>query len=250
MLSLFISDLHLHPNQSDLTDLFIYFLKNQVRYADTLYILGDLFDAWIGADHLSSFNKMIISAFLELKKNGVELYFMPGNRDFLINKALSEEMGCLYLRDPSVISLYGIRTLLTHGDWLCTLDKAYQYFRYWSRSAYWQTFFLKLPLELRKKIAFYLRAKNKGQPELSDSIKYDVVMRELFTYLKKYPDIKLVIHGHTHRPCIQLIQHADHFIKRFVLSDWSPERANVLKVTSKQQFRLIYFNKHSTHSIE
>lgn len=239
MTTLFISDLHLSPNQPALTRLFLYFLQNQAKQAEALYILGDLFESWIGDDDESPFNQQIIMALAELTASGISTYFMPGNRDFLIGSRFIEKTGCKYLADPTSITLYGIPTLLTHGDSLCTLDKHYIYFRRLTRTHFLQTFFLKLPLAFRKKIARYLRSVD--HVSMPNDPKFDVVMHALFNCLKHYPT-ELVIHGHTHQPCIQLIQPYKQSLCRVVLSDWNPISGNVLIVTPNKRFELINFS--------
>lgn len=241
MSTLFISDLHLCSEQPGITQLFLNFLHQQAREAEALYILGDLFETWIGDDNVNSYNKTIITALADLTTNGVASYFMPGNRDFLIGQQFIQQTGCRYLKDPTVINLYGNLTLLTHGDRFCSLDKDYQRYRRLAHSRFWQSLFLHLPLGWRQKIANSLRAQEHSNPPINDA-KYDVVISDLLACLENYPDIKQIIHGHTHLPSIQLIKQLDNkWIKRFVLSDWQPLKANVLISYPNQQFKLNYF---------
>lgn len=244
MSTLFISDLHLSANQPALTQLFLKFLQNQARQAEALYILGDLFESWVGDDDETPYNQQIVSALAELNASGVNTYFMPGNRDFLIGQKFINKAGVKLLTDPSFILLYDIPTLLTHGDSLCTLDKQYIYFRRLTHTRFLQVLFLKLPLSLRKKIARYLRGVD--HTSMTGDPKFDVVMAELFRCLKHY-SAQLIIHGHTHLPCIQLFinqslqQHNNLTPTRIVLSDWSSTQGNVLVVTPKK-YELIYFS--------
>jgi UDP-2,3-diacylglucosamine hydrolase len=241
MSTLFISDLHLSSDQPAITELFLNFLHQQARKAEALYILGDLFETWIGDDNLNTYNQKIIAALAELTDSGVGTYFMPGNRDFLIGNNFIQRTGCHYLADPTIIDLYGNPTLLTHGDSWCTLDKHYLRYRRWTRLRFWQFLFLQLPLAWRQKIANYLRGQEHSSTP-SDAAKYDVVLPELLAYLKHYPGTEQIIHGHTHLPCIQLIKQVDNtWIHRFVLSDWQPTRGNCLVVNSDQTFELSYF---------
>jgi UDP-2,3-diacylglucosamine hydrolase len=138
MSTLFISDLHLSSDQPGITQLFLDFLHWQAREAEALYILGDLFETWIGDDNLSPYNQIIISELADLTASGIDTYFMPGNRDFLIGKRFIQQTGCRYLADPTIINLYGNSTLLTHGDSWCTFDKHYLSYRRWSRYPFWQ----------------------------------------------------------------------------------------------------------------
>lgn len=242
MSTLFISDLHLSNDQPAMTQLFLGFLQHQARQAEALYILGDLFEIWIGDDNLNPYYQMIITALAELSAKGVTVYFMPGNRDFLIGKHFIQETGCHYLADPTVINLYGISTLLTHGDSWCTLDKPYLRYRRWSRYPFWQNLFLRLPLAWRQKIALYLRDQTHSDKERLE-IKYDVVLPDLLASLTHYPDTQQIIHGHTHLPSIHLIKKTDTtWIYRFVLSDWQPTQGNVLVALPNQTLSLVYFN--------
>lgn len=240
MSTLFISDLHLSPKQPGIARLFHYFLQHQAKSAEALYILGDLFETWIGDDNLTPFNATIITALAKLTRSGVAIYFMPGNRDFLIGRQFIQQTGCRYLKDPSIIDLYGTATLLTHGDRFCRLDKNYMRFRCWSRNPVLQTIFLKLPLRWRQKLADHLRATEHTTTKENAS-RYDVVMEELYHSLKK-TNTELIIHGHTHLPCIQIVKHHQQLIKRFVLSDWQATQGNMLVVLPNQTFELIYFS--------
>jgi UDP-2,3-diacylglucosamine hydrolase len=241
MSTLFISDLHLSANQPDLTRLFLYFLKHQASKAEALYILGDLFETWIGDDNETPFSQQIASAIAELTASGVKTYFMPGNRDFLMGPRFIEKTGCQQLTDPAFITLYGIPTLLSHGDSWCTQDKRYMIFRRLTRIHFLQSLFLKLPLTLRQKIARYLRGHN-DHAAPSDNPKYDVVISEILSCLPHYP-VQRIIHGHTHQPCIQLFQLNKPLpLKRIVLSDWHNNRGNVLKILPNNACKLTYFS--------
>jgi UDP-2,3-diacylglucosamine hydrolase len=241
MSTLFISDLHLNEHQPAMTQLFLRFLKIQAREAEALYILGDLFETWIGDDNLTTFNRSIIAALAQLTASGVSTYFMPGNRDFLIGTRFIQQTGCHYLTDPTIINLYGSSSLLTHGDSWCSLDKNYQRFRRFARHRSIQNLFLKLRLSWRQKIVQRLRGMDHAMPS-SCSEKYDIVMKDLLQSIDAYPDVSVIIHGHTHQPCVQLIKHQQKIIKRFVLSDWQVTQGNVLVALPDQSFELIYFS--------
>lgn len=241
MSTLFISDLHLCSEQPDITQLFLNFLRQQARNAEALYILGDLFETWIGDDSVNAYHRTIIAALAELTSSGITTYFMPGNRDFLIGKQFIQQTGCRYLLDPTIINLYGNPTLLTHGDMFCRLDKDYQRFRRWSRYPFWQFLFLHLPVSWRQEIANYLRGQDHSNS--SNAVKYDVVLSDLITCSQNYPGIKQIIHGHTHLPSIELIKSKDdNWIQCFVLSDWHPKRGNVLIAIPDQTLSLVYFS--------
>ncbi len=242
MSTLFISDLHLSIDQPAMTQLFLNFLQHQARKAKALYILGDLFETWIGDDNLSPYNQEIIAALADLSASSITIYFMPGNRDFLIGKRFIQQTGCHYLIDPTMINLYGVPTLLMHGDSCCTLDKPYMRYRRWSRYPFWQFLFLQLPLTSRQKIANYLRGQEHSSTP-TDAAKYDVIMPDLLACLAHYPGAQQIIHGHTHLPSIQLIKKTDNtWIKRFVLSDWQAVQGNVLIALPDHRFKLMYFN--------
>lgn len=267
--TLFISDLHLSPNQPTLTRLFFYFLQHWAPQAEALYILGDLFEMWIGDDESTPLSKQVQQSLRQLTQQGLKIYFMPGNRDFLVGKTFLNEAGCQYLADPSQIDLYGVPTLLTHGDQLCTQDKLYQRFRSVVRSPLTQRLFLALPLSTRRRIATYLRGNSMSSASEHDFAdqhtsvkqdKFDVVLTEVLTSLEQYK-AQFLIHGHTHQPAIQLLRipatkpsqtpsahsnkslfPANHsFKKRFVLSDWRADQGNVLVVTPKES-KLVYFS--------
>lgn len=273
MSTLFISDLHLSVNQPALTRLFLYFIQHWAVKAKTLYILGDLFESWVGDDDVSPYQEQIASALAELTTKGVKTYFMPGNRDFLIGKSFIKKMRCELLPDPTLITLYGIPTLLMHGDSLCTLDKNYMAFRRLNRMRFIQLLFLQLPLGVRRKFARYLRAGGNSGTRSYDP-KYDVVMNALLKEINQF-SAQWIIHGHTHQPCIQLFNEKCTFgqidqklseqntcntrangtesdiqikntsnpnIKRFVLSDWVTNAGNVLVVSPNRDCQLIYFS--------
>ncbi|WP_029463574.1 UDP-2,3-diacylglucosamine diphosphatase [Rickettsiella massiliensis] len=265
----FISDLHLSSNQPTLTRLFFYFLQHWAPQAEALYILGDLFEIWIGDEEKTPLSKQVQQSLHQLTQQGLKIYFMPGNRDFLVGKTFLNEAGCQYLADPNQIDLYGVPTLLTHGDQLCTQDKLYQRFRSMVRSPLTQRLFLALPLSTRRRIATYLRDSSTSSalehdftdqhtPSVKQD-KFDVVLTEVLTSLEQNK-AQVLIHGHTHQPAIQLLRRsatkpsqapstdsneslspANHsFKKRFVLSDWRADQGNVLVVTPKES-KLIYF---------
>lgn len=248
MSTLFISDLHLSANQPALTRLFLYFIEHQARKAEALYILGDLFESWIGDDDTSPFNQQIASTLALLTASGVKTYFMPGNRDFLIGQRFIKQTGCQLLADPTLITLYGIPTLLSHGDSLCTLDKCYMLFRRLAHTRFLQFLFLQLPLFTRQKIARYLRGKDHSGIRPPQA-KYDIVMNDLFKKIKQ-SSAQWIIHGHTHQPCIQLFKTSAFdtgtqsalFQKRFVLSDWSATQGNALIVKPNNSSTLVYFS--------
>lgn len=219
--SLFISDLHLCASRPRITATFLDFLANTASKANGLYILGDLFEYWAGDDDIQDIHHQpIISAFKLLSEAGVKLYFIHGNRDFLISSEFCQASGISLLQDPSLITLYGKSVLLSHGDGLCTDDVEYQKFRLQVRNAKWQHDFLNLPLQIRKEQIDTIRAQSKYEKSLKSMQIMDANQEAIHRLLKDqhYPD--LLIHGHTHRPAEHQIQLDGHHITRWVLGDW------------------------------
>jgi UDP-2,3-diacylglucosamine hydrolase len=157
MTTLFISDLHLDPSRPAVTRAFLQLLEQQARSADALYILGDLFEAWIGDDDDAELNLTVIAALKALSDSGVKLYVMHGNRDFLLGEDFCQRTGCQLLSDPSVVNLYGQDVLLMHGDSLCTDDAEYMAFRVQCRNPAWQAPLLAMSLEQRRQFSQQLR---------------------------------------------------------------------------------------------
>jgi UDP-2,3-diacylglucosamine hydrolase len=218
--SLFISDLHLSPDTPAANSALQHFLDSQARQADALYVLGDLFEYWIGDDSLDGdFTPRICAGFSRLASHGVKLFFMRGNRDFMIGARFARESGMALLDDPCMIDLHGTPTLLMHGDTLCTDDLDYQKFRAMVRNAAWQKEFLaKSPAE-RTKIAQQARQHSELAKQSKQMAIMDVNLATVETVLRQqgYPRI---IHGHTHRPACHLHVVDGKHCERFVLADW------------------------------
>ena len=223
MNTLFIADLHLSADRPDITALFFEFLATDARRADALYILGDLFEAWIGDDDHNDFNDSVTHAIKRLVDSGVPVYFIHGNRDFLIGKRFARASGAILLPELHTIDLYGRKTLLMHGDSLCTLDHAYQAFRKKSRSWWWQTLMQALPLWYRRRYAANARAKSQQNNQNKAQEIMDVTGSEVVREMT-HAGVDLLIHGHTHRPCIHDLELS--FTgkavpaQRIVLGDW------------------------------
>lgn len=213
--TLFISDLHLEPGKPEITLCFLNFLKNHALRAESLYILGDFFEVWVGDDDASPFNVSIIHALREITDHKIPVYLMPGNRDFLIGHQFAKQAGCQLLKDPTLIDLYGVPTLLAHGDQLCTKDSKHQIFRKYTQHPIFRTIFLALPLWLRKKIARMIRQKSQKHTATTSYDLMDVTPEAVTSLLKKYGASRL-IHGHTHKPGV----HVHDTQQRFVLGDW------------------------------
>lgn len=213
-----ISDCHLCENRPRINEIFLHFLKKDVQANDTLYILGDFFEVWVGDDDMTPFHQSIIKALKEKSNSGTQLFFMHGNRDFLIGKTFCQQTGCQLLKDPTLITLAQTKTLLTHGDSLCLDDKQYQLFRKFTRNKLIKFLYLSLPLTLRKKIANNLRQKSQSENALKPQNIMDVTPTAVNHLLKKH-NCPQLIHGHTHRPGV----HQHNFGKRYVLGAWEHE---------------------------
>lgn len=217
---LFISDLHLTAERSRINRTFFAFLDSGARGAHALYILGDLFDYWIGDDDIADpLNARIAAALADLAASGCVVYFMHGNRDFLIGERFARAAGMTLLTDPTRIEVGGIPTLLTHGDTLCTLDLPYQTFRAKVRTPAWQREFLAKPLDERRAIALQLRDDSRTEQREKSTDILDVTPGEVDALFRAH-DCTRIIHGHTHRPARHVHTVAGRACERFVLADW------------------------------
>lgn len=228
----FIADLHLSPARGDISALFAEFLQQLAQQqTEALYILGDLVDAWIGDDDPSEFAMQLQQQLRRLTASGVPVYFIAGNRDFLIGQQFAKRTGVQLLTEPSVINLYGNDTLILHGDSLCSADKSYQRFRRLIRSPWVTRLLLALPLTIRLRIARRLRAASKTQRALSAAeLELMDVTPATVTAVFDHYQVKQMIHGHTHRPAIHQQQLADGSIaQRIVVGDWY-QQGSMLKI--------------------
>jgi UDP-2,3-diacylglucosamine hydrolase len=230
MSTLFVSDLHLDPERPAITTLFGRFLDGQARGADALYILGDLFEAWVGDDDPSAAGAFVAERLRALVDAGVPTYFLRGNRDFLLGEAYAARCGMTLLDDPTVVDLYGTPTLLLHGDLLCTDDTAYQQFRAQTRDPRWQAQFLAQPLAAR--LAFAAQARAASQARYGELVAKgmaetigDVAPTTVQDWFTRF-GVQRMIHGHTHRPAIH--DEGDGRT-RIVLGDWY-EQGSALRI--------------------
>ncbi len=220
MATLFISDLHLCPSRPGITRHFLEFLAGPAHSADSLYILGDLFEYWAGDDDLGEpFNAKVCAALRALADCGVPLYFMAGNRDFLVGEGFSRSAGLNLLPDPTLVEVNGTTTLLMHGDTLCTDDVAYQAFRAEVRSPEWRQAFLALPLAQRKAQIEALRRESEAQKRIKPVDVMDVNPAAVLQALTFHRCTRL-IHGHTHRAARHRLEVGGHTCERWVLPDW------------------------------
>ena len=219
METLFISDLHLHEERPDITEGFFGFLKDHAYKADSLYILGDFFEAWVGDDLNSPLIQATKKALKELTTHNTTLFIMHGNRDFLIGDEFCRECNATLINDPTLITLEGRSALLMHGDTLCTDDTDYLRFRGMVRNTSWQTEFLAKPLPERLTIAKQLRDQSKESATHKDKYIMDTNQQEVERILGNY-NVDLLIHGHTHRPARHIINTHQVDAERIVLGDW------------------------------
>lgn len=227
--SYFIADLHLSENRPDITACFLTFLESEAIKAERLYILGDLFEYWVGDDNDDDFVLTLASALSRLSAQGTQLYFIQGNRDFLLGKKYAQKCGMTLLSDVEIISLYQKNYVILHGDTLCIDDVDYQAFRKKSRSWWWQGVIKNLPLRLRKKIAEDYRRKSANANAMKSQDIMDVNQGEVKAVLEQY-QVDTMIHGHTHRPAVHQLELNGANATRIVLGDWY-EQGAWLKVT-------------------
>ncbi|MDZ7809709.1 MAG: UDP-2,3-diacylglucosamine diphosphatase [Arhodomonas sp.] len=215
---LFISDLHLDPQRPGIIRLFADFLATEATAAGAVYILGDLFEAWIGDDAISG-DEPPLRALHGLTRRGVPVRVMRGNRDFLLGERFAELTGVELLPDPSVIRIDGAPVALAHGDALCTDDQDYQRFRAMVRDPAWQDEFLARPLAEREAYARQAREQSSARNERLDDTLMDVNPQAVAELMREQ-GVRTLIHGHTHRPAIHRLELEGHPAERIVLGDW------------------------------
>lgn len=229
--TLFIADLHLDPGRPHITALFERYLASaEVRQAEALYILGDLVEAWIGDDDDAELPQRIALATRAVRDAGVPVYFMAGNRDFLLGETFAARAGFTLLEDGSVHAIAGRPTLLMHGDVLCTDDVAYQAIRAQVRTAQWQAHILSMPLQARRAFAAQARADSKAHTGSTMESIMDVNADAVAAAMRN-ANVTRLIHGHTHRPAIHTLTLDGHAAQRIVLGDWY-EHGSVLRVAN------------------
>jgi UDP-2,3-diacylglucosamine hydrolase len=231
-MQLFISDLHLSGQHPETVCLFLRFLSDRAAHASHLYILGDLFEVWIGDDDDLEPIPQVITALRQLTDGGTWLGVMHGNRDFLLGDVFCRDTGAELLPDPCFQVLQGVPTLLMHGDLLCTEDTAYQAFRQQARDPAFQQQFLALPLQARRdKAAYYRTMSGEINTQKAQAI-MDVNPMAVVATLRKHAAQRL-IHGHTHRPADHHIELDGRSASRHVLGEWHPEGAEILCLNEK-----------------
>ena len=227
MATYFISDLHLERIESPITNIFTAFLDD-LNQNDSLYILGDLFESWIGDDNVSELSQYISDRLLMLSDRDISVAIMHGNRDFLIGEDFCKASSIKLINDPRIIEIDTKKVMLTHGDELCTDDKEYQAFRSVVRNPLWQKDFLNFPISKREKIAGEAKDASKDS---KDNKAMEIMDVNTDAVLKAFNDqnIEIMIHGHTHRPNIHKVSNEGKNLTRYVLGDWSKNSAIILK---------------------
>jgi len=217
--TLFISDLHIDASRPPIVRQFLSFLEVQAASAEALYILGDLFESWVGDDDPDSAQAAAIAGIRTLTSNGVPCFVMHGNRDFLLSTRFCRDSGAELLFDPVMVTLYGERILVMHGDALCTDDQAYQRLRATVRDPDWQRRFLALSVKARRALAGAARVGSQAHTAAMEYAITDVNAESVAKVLRGSGSTTL-LHGHTHRPAIHAIEVDGRPCTRIVLGDW------------------------------
>ena len=219
MQTLLISDLHLEDQRPDMTRALIHFLERHAGNCDNLYILGDLFEVWLGDDFLTETARQVAKALEGFAQQGSQIFFMHGNRDFLLGQDYANRCRAQILTDPHTLALAGRKALLMHGDTLCTEDQLYMDFRSMVRNPEWQNTFLSQTIEER--VAFGKKARNQSQEDAKSKTYeiLDVTPDEVVRVMNEQ-DVDLLIHGHTHRPARHWVTTQRGQCERIVLGDW------------------------------
>jgi UDP-2,3-diacylglucosamine hydrolase len=225
--TLFISDLHIDAAHPAITDRFLRFLHDEAAHAEALYILGDLFESWIGDDDSDPAQTGCMQALAELTTGGVPCFVMHGNRDFLLGMRFCSMTGASLLPDPLILTLYGESMLVMHGDALCTDDRAYQRLRATVRDPAWQREFLALSIAQRRTLAGAARSGSQAHTAAVGYSITDVNAGSVEAALRG-AGVSILLHGHTHRPAVHSLEVDGRVCARIVLGDWHG-RASILR---------------------
>lgn len=234
----FVSDLHLKPERPDLTRAFSHFLNTTAQGSEALYLLGDIFEAWIGDDTPTPTLEPVFNSLKQLSDQGCKIFFQHGNRDFLVGEAFAKSINASLLPEELTVDLPVGKTVISHGDQLCLDDIDYMQFRTMVRNPQWQQDFLSKSLEERLAIARHIRDASKERTAEKAEYITDV-NQQAVTDLFIRAGVNLMIHGHTHRPCIHQHEVNGKQATRIVLGDWD-KLGWYLKV-DKQGYDLINF---------
>jgi len=214
----FISDLHLHPEEPAIQGRFNAFIDWARASVKQIYILGDFFNAWSGDDSINDWSRAIALQIRNLVDSGIAVFYMHGNRDFLLGIQFARLSGWIILPEPCLIQLGELSVLLVHGDRYCTLDTSHQRFRRLTRNKLFSLLFLRLPLALREKMVNKVRTLSQSN-QTKTMAQMDIVPGAVINHLSSY-SVEMLIHGHTHKPGLTLHNSKGAKLKRFVLSDW------------------------------
>ena len=235
--AVFISDLHLHPDDIAISERFNRFVVWAKQHTKTIYILGDLFHVWPGDDSLGPWSEFIAQQFSELAMNGIKLYYMHGNRDFLLGKRFAKLASFNMLSDPTTITLGNQKVMLSHGDRYCINDRAHQWLRCLTRNALFTWLFLKLPYSFRNNLVNKVRQHSEGNRNKSAYL-MDIVPSAMLAHMKNL-DTKILIHGHIHKPgCLSHVYHAKEYLQ-YVLSDWD-DNPSILCYDREKSFYFVH----------
>jgi len=237
---LFISDLHLSPERPDIIQLFIQFMNDQAAQAESLYILGDFVEYWLGDDDKAEGLNEAFTCMKQHADNGLKIYLMHGNRDFLMGETLAQRAGCTLIHEPYLVNFDNKPVLLLHGDILCTDDVRYQELRLMLRNPAWQADFLSKPITEREAMALALRKQSQQETQSKDE---DIMDVNADAVAQAFIDnnVSLMIHGHTHRPAIHELDINNSDAKRIVLGDWYSQ-GSVLEFNNADDFNLKSFS--------
>lgn len=214
----FISDLHLHPEDFDIQTRFNVFIEWAKKSVKQVYILGDFFHAWAGDDSINEWSRGIAEQINSLVNHGIPVFYMHGNRDFLLGSKFAQYAGWKMINEPSIIELGSEKVMLVHGDRYCTKDIWHQRFRYFTRNKLFSTLFLCLPLSYREELVNKVR--KLSQTSYNKPVEQmDVVAESVIAHMNKY-QVKTLIHGHTHKPGLSCYENTVSELTRYVLSDW------------------------------
>lgn len=219
MITLFVSDLHIHEAQSEIGRQFARFLAEEASGASALYILGDLFESWIGDDDPNPHYAQTKTQLRELTDTGVPVYFMHGNRDFLIGDRFVQQTGVQLLDDPVVHEIHGTSVLLSHGDAYCTDDHEYQKIRRMTRDPQWQAAMLARSVSERLEYAAMARQQSVEKTGSIDESIMDVNAASIKKVMREH-NVNTMLHGHTHRPAVHQFELDNELATRIVLGDW------------------------------
>lgn len=216
--AVFISDLHLHPDEPLILARFHQFIAWAAKNTETVYILGDFFHAWPGDDTMNNWSQAIAERLKWLSLQQVAIYYMHGNRDFLLGADFAKLAGITIIPEPTVIELGPHRILLAHGDRYCIHDKGHQRFRKLTRNRWFSSLFLRLPVSLRTKMVTKVRQRSQSNRSKT-ALQMDVVLEPMVTHMKKH-QVKQLIHGHTHKPGLRIHCYNENRYSQYILSDW------------------------------